>query len=102
MNERRMGNVPNGQAATATVANRMAQIPHQVHEVVDDRPIATISVAFAAGLAAGVGLVALYCQTQQAMQPPTFAQNMQSSAHSISQRIVDAVRQSLPSNMQFS
>jgi hypothetical protein len=89
---KRMGNIPNGRVGQTAEAIReqVARVPQQVAAVVDERPIATISVAFGLGLVAGVGLVTLYCQSQQ-HQATTY--------ETLAQRVTDAVRNALPQSL---
>jgi hypothetical protein len=90
---RRMSsNPPNGRIAQtgAAIKEQVAHVPEQLASVVDERPLATVAVAFGMGLVAGAGLVALYCQMNQ-QQPTTL--------ESLSQRITDAIRSALPQNL---
>lgn len=90
---RRMSaNPPNGRIARAgeTIRQQVAQVPEQIVSAVDERPLATVAVAFGLGLVAGVGLVALYCQTMQ-HQATTY--------ESLTQRLTDAVRSAIPQTL---
>lgn len=87
---RRMSiNPPNGRIAQVgeSIKQQVAQVPEQLAAVVDERPLATVCAAFGLGLVAGVGLVALYCQTMQ-HQATTY--------ESLTQRLSDAVRSAIP------
>lgn len=84
----RVTNPPNGRLGQSfdAVQQSIAGVPQQMAECVDDRPIASICAAFGVGLIAGVGAVALYCQAQR--QATTY--------ETITQRVTEALRNSLP------
>jgi len=86
-----MGSPANGRTSNRveSIQQRVAQVPQQMTECVEERPLASVCAAFGVGLIAGVGLVALYCQTQH--QPTTY--------ESLTQRIADAIRNSLPQQL---
>jgi hypothetical protein len=68
-----------------TLRHRAAEIPRHMTECVEEHPTTSVLAAFGVGLIAGVGLVALYCQTQR--QPETY--------ESLVQRVTDTLRNSL-------
>lgn len=88
---KRISSPPNGRQMLNEVQERVARVPQQLTECVDDRPLASVSVAFSVGLIAGAGLVALYCQTQR--------QSQTSSYESLAQRVADAVRSAIPQQL---
>lgn len=87
----RIGNPPNGRTGhrMESVQQAVAQVPQQMAECVEERPLASVCAAFGVGLIAGVGLVALYCQ----------AQHQQTTYESLVQRVTDAVRNAVPSQL---
>lgn len=87
-------NPPNGRIARVgeSIKQQVTHVPEQIASVVDERPLATVCVAFGLGLIAGAGLVALYCQSMH--QPTTM--------ESLTQRLTDAVRNAIPQNLASS
>ncbi|HUQ67887.1 MAG TPA: hypothetical protein VM165_00095 [Planctomycetaceae bacterium] len=87
----RIGSPPNGRTGRnmESIQQRVAQVPQQMTECVEERPLASVCAAFGVGLIAGVGLVALYCQTQ----------HQQTTYESLAQRVTDAIRNSLPQQL---
>jgi hypothetical protein len=88
---KRISSPPNGRVAAMgeAIQERIAHVPEQITEVVDERPLAAVLCAFGMGLAAGVGLVALYCQMQ----------HQQTVQESLMQKLTDAVRSALPAQL---
>jgi hypothetical protein len=89
--KQRIANPPNGRVAQGVEAIQegIANVPRQMSACVDERPLAAVCAAFGVGVIAGVGLVALYCQTQQ--QPTMY--------ESLAQRVTDAVRNAIPQQL---
>jgi hypothetical protein len=87
----RIGNRPNGRTSqrVEAIQQTVAQVPQQMAECVEERPIASVCAAFGVGLIAGVGLVALYWQTQ----------HQQTTYESLVQRVTDAVRNAIPNQL---
>lgn len=85
------GAKPNGSwtQTVQDVRNEMANAPAQLSSCVEERPISSVLAVFGLGVAAGVGLVALYCaRSQQVTTPETLAR-----------RIGDAIRDAIPQNL---
>jgi len=77
-----------------------AMMPERLTSCVDDYPLTSLCAAFGGGLIIGVGLVALYCQTQS--QNPSFnsmANSMSDSADTLMHRVSDSVRSTLSQYM---
>lgn len=91
MNPTKRANPANGQTGSrlGQMQEQVSHVPEHMREYIDDQPLAAVCTAFGVGLIAGVGLVALYCQSQ----------HQQTTVESLSQRIADAVRSAMPQNL---
>jgi hypothetical protein len=89
-----MSNPANGRTGNrlGQMQEQITHIPEQMVSYVEDRPLASVAAAFGAGLIAGVGLVALYCQMQ----------HQETTVDSLTHRISDAIRNAMPQQLTSS